>query len=877
MARVRIRVLLLITANLPLLYAELSRTAEPSAISGRDKAKPASCDKDCENRTRKRSPQGAKCELYYFAPTAKDGKLFAIWNNTKLEQLLAYRKIVPFLQENQHEETPIFFPAHLPLPEKRKNGEALVLKDVYVRAYGTCDNMEAYDPGYDATKPGWYDNVDLPLKTQVEMVEDYVERMPRSHWGHRVPKAGETDVCLDDTGLVVKEFPGIRTCFSMWIYDEWNRNSKPKHFAGRQIYNRINQAPAVSIAEIGFDPSIGLSSVEPIGTELFSLPALFLKEMCHVTNASLENRCTYWATEYFYVSLCCCYTNRTDCAYKTFKFPSQQKADDPVIRACATGDYYLLKSYGGNRQPKNASGIASSVKEFVQERTSSEICKWTYIWDPRHKTKLSRVLRVELDAERPEAFTQWVQDCTLETLHKKGRCCQRTTTQCPLDPKQATNEIAVECFCRDGDLCNKRHSSLDKDVELFRNLSRLFKVARPCETHTVLEHLLWGTIMHKKPNTSETTGYMCPVFYNFAHPGRPNTFLQLLNKNNFEFGDELDWNELHLILLCAVEGNPLGERRPSYPDAELKKTIEANLTAAKEAFPVCKNDFQSLDFESLSELVVDNSKLERLYDKLTDGTNGIVLVASGFHSHFPDNITTVHCYVEVSFVYQQQYNFTFGAVSIGNKSLLASCYESEDSDKCVRWNSTADDHQQRFACCCRRGWDKKKNICRKHLIRRLKKLLNENAIAKNPEEIMSELRKDPLRKCVKPEKANEEHTGTDVNRPCARKEGCYTGVHARDVPTSTQYKEYGGCVSEYATDAKQRDDKASNKVEARFSRICQLARNQDQCFAVLGTEDAALPEDVKGPQMVCCCGGRVKTAQECSTEHQFGMKIGDFD
>ena len=65
------------------------------------------------------------------------------------------------------------------------------------------------------------------------MLEDYVERMPRSHWGYRVPKADE-DVCLGDTGPVVvrtetsreraectvqKDFPGIRTCFSMWIYD----------------------------------------------------------------------------------------------------------------------------------------------------------------------------------------------------------------------------------------------------------------------------------------------------------------------------------------------------------------------------------------------------------------------------------------------------------------------------------------------------------------------------------------------------------------------------------------------------------------------------------------------------------------------------------
>ena len=36
-------------------------------------------------------------------------------------------------------------------------------------------------------------------------------------------------------------------------------------------------------------------------------------------------------------------------------------------------------------------------------------------------------------------------------------------------------------------------------------------------------------------------------------------------------------------------------------------------------------------------------------------------------------------------------------VSIDNKSLHESCHESEDSGKCVRLNSTADDEHQHFA------------------------------------------------------------------------------------------------------------------------------------------------------------------------------------
>ncbi|KAH7721552.1 hypothetical protein AAVH_11013 [Aphelenchoides avenae] len=890
MARVRLRVLLLIAANLPLLCAELSGTAKSSSNSGRDKAKPASCGKDCEVGTRKRSTQGAKCELYYFAPTASDGKLFASWNTTKVEQLLAYNKIVPFLQENRHEDKPIYFPAHMPLVQIDLDGyEYLDLKDVYVRAKGTCgDFPKEDDPDYFNTDPSWYSNTDLKL----EMVEHYVERMPRSHWGYRVPKAGENDVCLDDTGLVVKDFPGIRTCFSMWIYDDFDRypTPKPKYFAGRQIYNRVNQTLAVKIATIGFDPSTGGSLVEPTSTEWFSLPALFLKEMCHVTNASLENRCTYWITEGFYVSLCCCYTNRTDCAYKTYKFPSQQKADDPVIRACATGEYYLLESFGGNRHPKNA----SEINQFVRERTSSEVCKWTYTWDPSNKTEDSRVLRVELDAEKPEAFTKWVQDCTLLAMRTPGRCCQRTATLCPLDPKQDSYEIAVECFCRDGDLCNKQHSSLDMDVELFRTQVRKFKEARPCDTHTVFEHLLWGTSVYKKNGTDLRHRYMCPVFYNFAHLGRPNTFLHLLNLNNFKFVDGLDWklfeqhgctlveveitevgncteklfgehdnslSEVHLILLCSVEGNPLGERRPSYPDADLKKTIQRNLTAAKADYPKCKSDSLSMSFKDLSELVVNNSKLFDLYDDMKIGTN--------------DNITTAHCYVGVSFVYQQQYNFTFGAVSIDDKSLHDSC-RAGVGRTCVRRNSTAAVGEQHFDCCCRRHWNQRQDICRNVLLGQLKTLLNENAIAETPEKIMSELKKDPLTKCDQAETSNEGHDRTDINRPCARNEGCYAGVHARDVPTNSQHKDYGGCVSDYAPEAKKRYDSTSDEVEARFSRICRLPINQGECFAVLSNEDAALPDDVKGPQMVCCCGGRVATAQKCSTGDQFGMKIGDF-
>lgn len=103
-----------------------------------------------------------------------------------------------------------------------------------------------------------------------------------------------------------------------------------------------------------------------------------------------------------------------------------------------------------------------------------------------------------------------------------------------------------------------------------------------------------------------------------------------------------------LILLCAVEGahesnatrrrnrlgNPLGERRKSYPDSKLKKTIDANLTAAKAEFPTCKNGSLSMDFESLSELVMDSSKLFDMYDNVTDGTNGILQFLSSLRRTF---------------------------------------------------------------------------------------------------------------------------------------------------------------------------------------------------------------------------------------------------
>ncbi|KAH7697517.1 hypothetical protein AAVH_35400, partial [Aphelenchoides avenae] len=355
MLRVRLNLLLLITAHPPLVCAEQSQTEETSSMSARLKGNPDSCGKDCEDhrRIQKRSTSGDKCELYYFGPTAKQGETFAFWNNNKSEQLEAYLKIASFLMTSPHEEKAIFFPAHLPLVEKRNGSEVLVLLDVYVRAKGTCGQPRAGSSDYYDSNPAWYNNADLRLQTELEMLEDYMQRMPRSHFGYRAPNDGEEDVCLDETGLVVNDFPDIRTCFSMWIFDD--ADQKPKHFAGRQIYNRINQKQHVNISAIGFNPTKGSFVTKPVGTEMFSLPALFLKETCEVTNASLANRCAYWASDRFYVSLCCCYTNRTDCAYKKYKFPAEKKEGDPVIRACATGGYYPIKDFGGNREPKNAS------------------------------------------------------------------------------------------------------------------------------------------------------------------------------------------------------------------------------------------------------------------------------------------------------------------------------------------------------------------------------------------------------------------------------------------------------------------------------------------------------------------------------------------
>ncbi|KAH7660467.1 hypothetical protein AAVH_43749, partial [Aphelenchoides avenae] len=463
-----------------------------------------------------------------FVPTAKrTNEAFFFWNNTKVEQLVAYMKIASFLLENRHKANPLYFPAHLPLVEVHNGSEVLVLKDVYVRALGACGYAKTRrrDLGYYDTAPEWFMKPVQKRQVELRILENYVQRIPRSHWGYRVPKDDEQDVCLDNTGLVVKDFPGIRTCFSMWIYDNLDKNPepKPKYFAGRQIYNRINQTLHVNASKIGFDPSGGDANFEPIGTESLSLPALFLNEMCHVTNGSHENSCAYWVTNRFYVSLCCCYTNRRECAYKNYTFPAQKKEGDPVIRACAAGSFYVMKDFGGNQEPSNTITIGSSVKKYVQETTSSQLCKWTYTWDPGNETDLKGVLQVYLDAAKPADFDEfeWYFNCT--TNAADGTCCERVDSRCPVDEYKDTDPIIVDCFCSDGDLCNKQHSYMDKDL------------GRPCETHTAAEHLLWQSADYsqKKPNTSETTGYMCPVFYNFAHPGQPNTFLQLVNGKNY--------------------------------------------------------------------------------------------------------------------------------------------------------------------------------------------------------------------------------------------------------------------------------------------------------------------------------------------------------
>lgn len=105
-------------------------------------------------------------------------------------------------------------------------------------------------------------------------------------------------------------------------------------------------------------------------------------------------------------------------------------------------------------------------------------------------------------------------------------------------------------------------------------------------------------------------------------------------------------------------------------------------------------------------------------------------------------------------------------MSIDDKPLRVACDESEDFSKCARRNSTANDQHEHFTCCCLRHWREPQDMCRKILLEQLKPLLNENGkitiinhlllkrclvIAKKPEEIMSELKKDPPTKCVQPE------------------------------------------------------------------------------------------------------------------------------
>ncbi|KAH7724039.1 hypothetical protein AAVH_08477 [Aphelenchoides avenae] len=111
-----------------------------------------------------------------------------------------------------------------------------------------------------------------------------------------------------------------------------------------------------------------------------------------------------------------------------------------------------------------------------------------------------------------------------------------------------------------------------------------------------------------------------------------------------------------LILLCSAEDIPLGEPRTSYPDAEPKKTIEANLTAAKAEYPKYESGSPSMDFAN--------------------------------------NSTTPYCYVEVTFVYQEQYNFTFEEVSIDDKLLQYTCVDSvpinDKQPACMQRNSSAE-------------------------------------------------------------------------------------------------------------------------------------------------------------------------------------------
>lgn len=105
------------------------------------------------------------------------------------------------------------------------------------------------------------------------------------------------------------------------------------------------------------------------------------------------NVCHRWSTNRFFITLCCCYQNRIDCAFKRYLYPLE-KEFAPHTVTCATGTYPLLAAFGGALLPQKVEGLslfsgipsaeiwslAGSVGDFVRAQTST-VCAWETSWD----------------------------------------------------------------------------------------------------------------------------------------------------------------------------------------------------------------------------------------------------------------------------------------------------------------------------------------------------------------------------------------------------------------------------------------------------------------------------------------------------------------
>ncbi|KAI1694680.1 hypothetical protein DdX_19989 [Ditylenchus destructor] len=226
-----------------------------------------------------------------------------------------------------------------------------------------------------------------------DMLEHYLSRMPRSHYGYEAPESRETPHCLDEAGYITFPLGEANTCFSLWMARNRNETSNKNepyvdYYGGQLAFNRVDQdeflmPDKMSIPQYFY--SKGMS------------PCYVFNENMNLTEGDPENSCRAFISADIYALLCCCYKELWKCHlpnprsmhYRNLEHPLQDKmnANTNGFRlSCAVGnpDYaaYL------KREKKNENSTVNFLEfedSTVLTNTIGERCKIVYTFNGNDK------------------------------------------------------------------------------------------------------------------------------------------------------------------------------------------------------------------------------------------------------------------------------------------------------------------------------------------------------------------------------------------------------------------------------------------------------------------------------------------------------------